>query len=277
MSTTHLAFPRRSRLACFALAAAFLAPGHGAAAAGRGADAVRKWPVHDESRPKPKVVTPPTEGTAQQPGRPPADAVVLFDGTDLSKWKSAKGGGAHWKVEGGALVVVGKSGDLVTADSFGDCQLHVEWAAPTPPEGRGQGRGNSGIKLMGRYEVQVLDSYEAETYADGQAGSLYGQYPPLVNASRPPGQWQTFDIVFRGPRFSADGKLVRPATVTLLHNGVLVQDHAELIGPTGKARAPYAPHPEKAPLLLQDHGSPVRYRNIWVRELGEEKASGAKE
>lgn len=234
---------------------------------GGAADAVRKWPVHDESRPKPKVVEPGTESTPQQPGKPPADAVVLFDGKDLSRWKSARGGEAKWKVEDGALVVVGRSGDLVTADPFGDCQLHVEWAAPTRAEGRGQGRGNSGIKLMGRYEVQVLDSHRAQTYADGMAGSLYGQYPPLVNASRPPGQWQTFDIIFRGPRFDRDGKVTRPATVTLLHNGVLVQDHAELIGPTGKARAAYSPHPEKAPLLLQDHGNPVRYRNIWIREL----------
>src|SRR5687767_13047859 len=230
-------------------------------------DAVRKWPVHDESRPKPRVVTPGTESTAEQPGKPPSDAIVLFDGKDLSKFKSAKGGDAPWKVENGYMEVAGKTGDLVTADAFGDCQLHVEWAAPTPAQGKSQGRGNSGIKLMGRYEVQVLDSHGNETYADGGAGSLYGQYPPLVNASRPAGQWQTFDIVFRGPRFDADGKVARPATVTLLHNGVLVQDHAVLIGPTGKARAPYAPHPEKLPFTLQDHGNPVRYRNIWVRPL----------
>jgi hypothetical protein len=228
---------------------------------------VNKWPVHDESRPRPKVVTPGTESTADRPGKPPSDAVVLFDGTDLSQWKSARGGEPGWKVENGELVVVGKSGDIVTKEPFGDCQLHVEWAAPTPPAGSSQGRGNSGIKFMGKYEVQVLDSYENPTYADGGAGSVYGQYPPLVNVSRPAGEWQTFDVIFRAPRFASDGKVVGPATVTLLHNGVLVQDHVELSGPTGKARSPYPPHADKLPMLLQDHNNPVRYRNIWVRPL----------
>ena len=223
----------------------------------------KQWPVHDESRPRPKAVAPGVEGKA------PADAVVLFDGKDLSRWRAGRGGGEpKWKVENGELVVVAKAGDIVTKEAFGDCQLHVEWAAPAPASGKGQGRGNSGVKFMGRYEVQVLDSYDAETYADGQAASLYGQYPPLVNASRPPGEWQTFDIIFRGPRFGADGKLQRPATATVLHNGVLVHDHQELMGTTGKARSGYQPHPEAAPLLLQEHGSPVRFRNIWVRPLG---------
>ena len=228
---------------------------------------VRKWPVHDTSRPKPKVVTP---GPApEQPVKPPSDAIVLFGGKDLSQWKGGRGGEPGWKVENGELVVVGKSGDIVTKEPFGDCQLHVEWAAPVPASGSGQGRGNSGIKFMGKYEVQVLDSHQNETYADGGAGSVYGQYPPLVNASRPPGEWQTFDIVFRAPRFGEDGKVVRPATVTLIHNGVLVQDHVELIGPTGQARAPYQKHSEKLPILLQDHNNPVRYRNIWVRALSD--------
>jgi hypothetical protein len=235
------------------------------------AEGQKKWKVHDEARPRPRVVTPGTESTPQQPGKPPSDAIVLFDGKDLSKWKSARGGEPGWKVENGELVVVGRAGDIVTAEPFGDCQLHVEWAVPATPQGTSQGRGNSGIKFMGRYEVQVLDSYENLTYADGQAASLYGQAPPLVNASRPPGQWQTFDIIFHAPRFSDDGRLARPGTVTLLHNGVLVHDHAELTGTTGKAQAGYSKHAEKLPLLLQEHGNPVRFRNIWIRPLSDER------
>jgi hypothetical protein len=232
----------------------------------------KKWAVHDESRPHPPVVTPGTVSTAQQPGKPPSDAVVLFDGKDLSKWQSTKGGPAPWKVEDGALVVAGRTGDIVTKEPFGDCQLHVEWAEPTPATGESQGRGNSGVKIMGRYEVQVLDSYQADTYADGQAGALYGQYPPLVNAVRPPGQWQTYDIVFHGPRFAPDGKVQRPATATVFLNGVLVQDHAELKGTTAhKSPGVYKQHAEKEPLLLQDHGNPVRFRNIWIRPLTDER------
>ena len=231
----------------------------------------KQWAVHDLSRPQPRAITPGTESTQDKPGAPPSDAVVLFDGSDLSKWKSARGGGeAKWKVESGHLVVPpGRPGDIVTKDEFGDCQLHVEWASPSPPRGDSQARGNSGVKIMGRYEVQVLDSHgDARSYADGQAGALYGQYPPLVNASRPPGQWQTFDIIFHAPRFGPGGEVVKPATATVLHNGVLVQDHAELKGTTAhKSPGKYQAHPPKQPLLLQDHGDPVRYRNIWVREL----------
>jgi hypothetical protein len=242
----------------------------GYAALAAGGDA-KQWAVHDETRPHPPVVTPGTESTPERPGKPPSDAVVLFDGKDLSQWKSAKGGDAPWKVEDGVLVVSG-GGDIVTKQAFGDCQLHVEWAAPTPPTGESQGRGNSGVKIMGRYEVQVIDSYQADTYADGQAAALYGQYPPLVNASRPPGQWQTYDIVFHAPRFASDGKVTQPATVTVLHNGVLVQDHAELKGTTAhKSPGVYKAHPPKQPLLLQDHHNPVRYRNIWVRPLSDER------
>ena len=233
----------------------------------------KQWAVHDESRPRPPVVTPGTPGTQERPGAAPSDAVVLFDGKDLGKWKSAKGDGpAPWKVEDGALVVSG-GGDIVTKEAFGDCQLHVEWASPTPATGQGQDRGNSGVKIMGRYEVQVLDSFgEAKTYADGQAGALYGQYPPLVNASRPPGQWQTYDIIFHAPRFGADGKVTQPATATVLLNGVLVQDHAELKGTTAhKSPGVYKAHPAKLPLLLQDHHNPVRYRNIWIRPLTDER------
>jgi hypothetical protein len=163
------------------------------------------------------------------------------------------------------------AGTIATAEAFGDVQLHVEWAAPSPPSGDGQNRGNSGVFLMGRYEVQVLDSYRNTTYPDGQAAALYGQYPPLVNASRPPGEWQTYDIVFRRPRFDANGKLLSKARVTVFHNGVLVQDAVELTGPTAHhARPAYSAHPDRLPILLQDHGDPVRYRNIWLRNLERE-------
>jgi hypothetical protein len=230
---------------------------------GTGSGNPADWPQHDRNRPAPKAVDPGNATTA------PSDAVVLFDGKDLSRWKSQKDGGpARWKVENGYFEVAKGTGGIETAQAFGDCQLHIEWAAPSPAVGEDQDRGNSGVFFHGQYEVQVLDSYQAATYPDGQAGALYGQYPPLVNASRPPGQWQTYDIVFHGPRFDAEGKLLRPARVTVLHNGVLVQDAAELIGPTAnKARPPYKAHPPQGPISLQDHSHPVRFRNIWVREL----------
>ena len=227
-----------------------------------------KWKIHDPNRPLPPVINPGTPSTQDSPGRPPSDAVVLFDGKDLSKWAHKDGSAAKWKVENGSVEVVAKTGYIYTRESFGDCQLHVEFAEPVPPKGESQERGNSGVFLMGLYEIQVLDSYENKTYADGQAAAVYGQYPPLVNASRPPGQWQTYDIVFHGPRFDKDGKLLRPARVAVFHNGVLVQDNVELTGPTAHAaRPPYSPHAEKLPLALQDHGNPVRFRNIWIREL----------
>ncbi len=227
-----------------------------------------RWKIHDTDRPVPPVINAGTPSTQDSPGRPPSDAVVLFDGKDLSHWSHKDGSPAKWKVEQGYAEVVAKTGNIYTPEAFGDCQLHVEFAEPVPPKGESQERGNSGVFLMGLYEIQVLDSYENKTYADGQAASVYGQYPPLVNASRPPGQWQSYDIVFHGPRFDKDGKLLRPARVTVLHNGVLVQDNVELTGPTAhKARPPYSPQPEKLPLALQDHGNSVRYRNIWIREL----------
>jgi hypothetical protein len=219
--------------------------------------------IHDRNRPAPKVVDP---GGAN---KAPSDAVVLFDGKDLAQWKSQKDGApARWKVENGYMEVAKGTGGIETARSFGDCQLHIEWASPSPGVGQDQDRGNSGVFFIGQYEVQVLDSYQSATYPDGQAAALYGQYPPLVNASRPPGEWQTYDIVFRGPRFDGEGKLLRPARVTVLHNGVLVQDAVELTGPTAhKSRPPYKAHPPKGPISLQDHSHPVRFRNIWVREL----------
>lgn len=220
----------------------------------------QKWRVHDDARPRPPVVTP-GEGKAR-----PSDAIVLFDGTGLDAWSGDGGGPAKWAVEGDAMVVNG-TGALRTKESFGDVQLHIEFATPAEVVSASQGRGNSGVFFLGRYEIQVLDSFDNVTYADGQAGALYGQFPPLVNASRGPGQWQTYDIVFRAPVFEGD-QLVRPARATVLHNGVLVQDAQELIGATDhKKVATYKPHPPEGPLQLQDHGNPVRYRNVWIRRL----------
>ena len=205
---------------------------------------------------EPKLVEP-GDGTA-----PPSDAIVLFDGTDLSQWE----GGDQWKVEDGVAIAHGA--EIATKQGFGDCQLHLEWAAPAKVEGSGQGRGNSGVYLQGRYEVQILDSYGNETYHDGQAGAIYKQNPPLVNACRKPGQWQTYDIVFNAPRFDKAGALLKPGYLTVLQNGVLVQNHFELLGSTEWDLPPsYKPHPAKAPLRLQYHRNPVRFRNIWVREL----------
>jgi len=227
-----------------------------------------KWKIHDPNRPLPPVVTPGTSSTQESPGKPPSDAVILFDGKDLSRWAHKNGSAAKWKVENGYAEVVPKTGYIYTRDSFGDCQLHVEFSEPVPAKDEGQDRGNSGVFLMGTYEIQVLDSYDNKTYADGQAAAVYGQFPPLVNSSRPPGQWQSYDIAFHGPRFEKSGKLLRPARVTVFHNGLLVQDNVELSGPTEHGeRPPYKPGPEKAPLALQDHGDLVHYRNIWIREL----------
>jgi hypothetical protein len=223
------------------------------------------WAVHDMDRPQPPVVTP---GPAGPPVPPPSDAVVLFDGKDLAGWTDAKGQPAKWKVENGYFEVVPKTGDIRTVKGFGDCQLHVEWMAPSPAKGTDQDRGNSGVFLMGLYEVQVLDCYGNRTYADGMTAAIYGQYPPLVNACRPPGEWQTYDIVFHRPRFDDTGKVLSPARMTVFFNGLLVHDCDVLTGPTAhKARPPYAKHLDKLPISLQDHGHPVRYRDIWLREL----------
>jgi len=225
---------------------------------------------HDRTRPRPPVINPGTASTAEKAGQPPSDATVLFDGKDLSSWASMDGSPTKWIMRDGFMECVQGSGYVRTLQNFGDCQLHVEWATPVPPHGEGQGRGNSGVFLgLDRYEVQVLDSFESNTYVDGQAAAIYGQYPPLVNASRPPGQWQSYDIIYTAPRFDVAGKLLSPARVTVLHNGVLVQNNVQLTGPTSwLERAPYEAHPEKQPISLQDHGNPVRFRNIWVRELG---------
>jgi len=230
-----------------------------------------KWHVHDPDRPQPKVVTPGEFSTPTKPGKPPSDAIILFDGTDLSKWQTQSGQPSGWKVENCEMVVPQKGtvngGDVFTKDEFGDCQLHIEFATPKPPHGDSQGRGNSGVFFFGKYEFQVLDSYQNRTYPDGQAASLYGQYPPLVNASRKPGEWQVYDIAFTAPRFK-DGKLESPAYITAFHNGVLVQNHAAYLGASGhKTLATYTPHGPKGPIKLQDHGDPMRYRNIWLRPL----------
>ena len=227
-----------------------------------------QWGVHDMSRPRPEIVTPGVESTQEKAGTAPSDAIVLFDGKDLSAWVSDKDGGdAKWKVIDGNMQTLPGAGYIRTKQSFGDCQLHVEWATPSVVKGKSQKRGNSGVFLMGVYEIQVLDSFENVTYADGQASSVYGQSPPDVNASRGPGEWQSYDIIFHAPVFQGD-KLAKPATVTVLHNGVLTQDHWVIKGRTRHKTVPsYSPHAAKLPLKLQDHSNPVRYRNIWIREL----------
>ena len=199
---------------------------------------------------------------------PPSDAIVLFNGNDLSHWRTDNGGPARWIVRDGYMEVNPGSGGIATIEKFGDVQLHIEWATPSVVKGEGQERGNSGVFLMERYEVQVLDSYQNETYYHGQAGSIYKQYPPLVNASRKPGEWQTYDIIFHAPRFDEMGKVVDRARFTVLHNGVLIQNNVEVYGLTYHDRAPvYIAHSPQESLALQDHGNPVRYRNIWIRRL----------
>ena len=213
---------------------------------------------------EPKIVDPDAKNGA------PADAVVLFDGKDLSAWNNAD----NWKVEDGAMV--SGRGDVSSKETFGDCQLHIEWSAPTPVKGNGQGRGNSGVFLMGTYEIQVLDSYDNKTYHDGQAGAIYKQTPPQVNAMRPPGQWNTYDIIWTAPKFEDDGSLKSPAYITAIHNGVLILNHFELKGDTPFNRPPhYKKHAERGPIRLQDHGNPVRFRNVWVREIAKAKGEQA--
>ena len=198
---------------------------------------------------------------------PPSDAIILFDGKDLNEWTNGSGGKPEWVVENGAVTVKPKTGVIKSKQKFGDFQLHIEWRAPSEVKGEGQGRGNSGIFMMERYELQVLDSYESKTYPNGQAGSLYKQGIPLVNACKAPGEWQTYDVIFMAPVFTEKGTLKSPASITVLHNGVLIQNNFELRGPTEYNRIPmYEPH-GKGSLVLQDHGDLVSFRNIWVREL----------
>ncbi len=222
-----------------------------------------KWGVHDLSRPRPRVVRP-----GQTDDAPPSDAVVLFNGTDFDHWKHVSGSDqVRWKIKDNYMEVTPKTGDIETREGFGSCQLHIEWRTPEPVHGSGQGRGNSGIFFMGRYEVQVLDSYNNDTYPDGQAGAIYGQKPPLVNACRKPGQWQSYDIIFHAPIFENE-KIQKPATITVFHNNVLVQDNWQIKGTTYHSKAAgYQAHPAKLPLRLQDHHNPMRFRNIWIRPL----------
>jgi hypothetical protein len=207
--------------------------------------------------PEPKVVTP-----GKTDNDPPSDAVILFDGQDLSKWVN----GDKWLVKDG--VAIAQKTDIHTKESFGDYQLHVEFAAPEKVSGSGQGRGNSGVFLANKYEVQILDSYDNKTYFDGQCGAIYKETPPMVNVCRKPGEWQTYDIIFNTPHFAEDGKVTKPGYVTVIQNGVIVQNHFELLGSTFYDQPPrYEKHPEKMPIRLQNHGNPVKFRNIWIREI----------
>jgi hypothetical protein len=229
----------------------------------------QKWKVHDLARPRPVKVTP---GPYVMEA-PPSDAIVLFDGKDLSKWEQQARGGAvqepKWKVENGYIEIVPRTGRIRTKEKFGDCQLHVEWMVPKEAVGEGQSRGNSGIELMTRYEIQVLESHTNLTYADGGAGAMYGMWPPMVNPSRPQGEWNVYDIFFEAPKFEGD-KLVKPAYFTVLYNGILVQNHKEQLGTTiWRQNAKYAAHAAEEPLSLQDHSQPVRFKNIWIRRLTE--------
>ena len=217
-----------------------------------------KWHVHDGNRPQPPIVT---------PGNPPSDGVMLFDGKDLSGWVGMDDQPAKWKVESGIMEVVPGTGNIKTREPFGDCQLHLELAEPSVVKGESQGRGNSGVFLMALYEIQVLDCYQNPTYADGTSTAIYGQFPPLANACLPPGEWQTYDIIWEGPRFEGD-KLLKPAFVTVLHNGLVTHHRTELLGVTShRVLTTYEPHDPVGPLMLQDHGDLVRFRNIWYRPL----------
>jgi hypothetical protein len=262
--------------------------------AGDGAPVIKKWTEVDENgktieymtidgvmvheadetkQPQPEIVEPGQPSCGDQVGSAPSDAVVLFDGTEASmkNWTDTAGNKTKWKLVDGALESVNKAGYIQSRQKFGSCQLHIEWASPSAVKGTSQGRGNSGVFLMGMYEIQVLDSFNNKTYPDGQAGALYGRSKPLVNASRGPGQWQSYDIIFHRPVFDDQGEVVKKATFTVLHNGVLVQDHVLLTGGT-EWRGPhsiseYKAHADALPIQLQDHGNPVRFRNIWVRPL----------
>ena len=223
-----------------------------------------KWHVHDPDRPQSPVVTP---GNFSQMTPPPSDAIVLFDGKDLSQWRDKKTGEpSPWKIEDGAMISY--KGDVVSKQEFGDIQLHLEFKEPTPAVGSGQGRGNSGVYFMGQYEIQILDCYSNKTYADGATGGIYGQHPALANACRPPGEWQTYDIIFTAPRFGADGAVLSPAYATVLHNGVVTQNHQAFRGATNwRSPGKYTPHGPAGPIALQYHSNPVSFRNIWVRPV----------
>lgn len=243
----------------------FLALGMCASSLNAQASKLGDWPQHSRTRPVPAIVNP----GPQKPQSATAGAIVLFDGSSLDKWMAADSSAAKWKIVDGAFEVVPGTGTMMTRTGFGDVHLHIEWMTPKPAEGKDQDRGNSGVFFGGgRYEVQVLDSYENVTYADGQAGAIYGQYPPLKNASLPPGEWQTYDIIYHRPRFDAAGKLLKPAIISVTWNGIEVQKNRELVGPTANgSRPPYEAHADKLPISLQDHGHKVRFRNAWLHEI----------
>ncbi len=226
--------------------------------------------MYDENQPQPPVITPNNRIAIEKASTAPSDAIILFDGTGLSEWVDSKGNPSKWISENGYMEAVKDAGSILTNQEFGSCQLHIEWATPTTITGSSQDRGNSGVYLMNQYEIQILDSYNNNTYPAGMAASVYGMNPPMVNASRAPGEWQSYDIIFRRPIFQ-DGNIVKPAVVTVFHNGVLVQDHFEIIGYTAYKKVPkYADHAGKLPISLQDHGNPIRFRNIWIRELADQ-------
>ena len=245
------AFIAVATLSCIALAAERMTPGG-------------KWKANSMDRPRPAVVDPGTASTPDKPGQPPSDAIILFNGKDLSQWEQDGQGqdkgkrvAPTWKVENGYMETVPKSGTLRARQSFSDCQLHIEWATPAEIKGSSQGRGNSGILLGGGHgEIQVLDSFDNDTYPDGQAGALYAKYPPLVNASRKPGEWQTYDIIFQAPRFDENNQLTQPTRLTVLHNGIAVHHGVDTLGRS-----------KEITLALQDHQNPIRFRNIWVRAV----------
>ena len=226
-----------------------------------------KWHVHDMARPRPPIVAPDTFSTPDAAAKPPSDAIVLFDGTDTSQWEAVNGGPCPWQIENGAMVTA--QSDIASKQKFGDIQLHVEYAEPAPAAGGSQGRGNSGVFLMGLFEVQVLDNYDNPTYPDGQAGAVYGQTPPMANACRPPGQWQVYDIGFTAPRLDAKGNVATPAFATVFHNGVLVQNHTPILGPTmhGRLTDYHGVHASEGPVRLQYHNNAVRFRSVWARPL----------
>jgi hypothetical protein len=239
-------------------------------------DGVKVHESDEAKQPQPAIVTPGSAGTHDKPGSAPSDAVVLFDGSKESmdkNWGDRGGNPTKWAFVDGAMESVRRAGYIQSKEHFGSCQLHIEFATPSQAQGSGQGRGNSGVFLMGQYEIQVLDSFDNKTYPDGQCGALYGRSKPLVNASRGPGQWQSYDIIFQRPLFDDQGKVTRRATFTVLHNGVLIQNHTVLSGGTGWRGAdsisPYKKHGDKGPIQMQDHGNPVRYRNVWVRPLAD--------
>jgi hypothetical protein len=222
-----------------------------------------QWHVHDPARPQPPVVTP---GSFSEKATPPADAIILFAGKDLSQWTDKSGNPAPWTVQDG--VAVSAKGDIVTTNKFGDIQLHLEFREPVPPKESGQGRGNSGVFFMGQYEIQILDCYNNKTYADGATAGIYGQHPALVNVCRPPGEWQTYDIIFNVPHFGTNGEVLSPGYVTVFHNGVVTQNHQAIRGATNwRTPGKYTPHGPTGPIALQYHNNSVSFRNIWVRPV----------